>query len=186
MNTAKLIKIFGKFKDLKRKGWIDKNVLCSESDADHSFSVALLVLLLTPDNLDKQKCLEMALIHDLAEIYCGDYTPRDNISAEDKANKENNAVMQIANELQWPELVNLFAEYEAKKTKESIFVNALDKFDNVVTAAYYEQNKRTDKKLVSEFGKYAEEKISELSNNELLFNIKELLNEINQSSQACN
>ena len=186
MNTAKLVDVLGKFKDLKRKGWIDKNVSYPESDADHSFSVAFLALLLAPDNLNKQKCLEMALIHDLAEIYSGDCTPSDNISAEEKAKKESEAVDLISRELQWPKLRDLFAEYEAKNTKESIFINALDKLDNVITAAYYEQNMRTDKSLISEFGKYAEEKISGLNEEKLLFYIKEILNKINQSSQDCN
>lgn len=162
-NTQQLIDIIGKFKDLKRTGWINHQVKNPESDADHSFSVALLALLLAPQSLNMEKCLKLALVHDLAEVYAGDYTPSDSIAPETKADLEYKAVERIAKEIEQGDLIELFTEYEAKKTKEAIFINALDKIDNVITATYYDQAKRAPNKLQGEFGKYADKKIAELS-----------------------
>ncbi len=181
-NTKQLIDIIGKFKDLKRQGWVDKGVINPESDAEHSFSLALLAMLLAPDELNKQKCLELALIHDLSEIYAGDHTPREDISLQEKLQKEHAGMKQIANELGQSGWLELFDEYNNKTTKESIFINALDKLDNVITAAYYDKNKRSSQKLTLEFGKYANVKINELGNNELLDEIKEILQEISQAN----
>ena len=52
-----IITTLGKFKDLKRSGWLMFNVTLPESDADHSFGVALLSMMLTPDTLNKHRCL---------------------------------------------------------------------------------------------------------------------------------
>lgn len=184
INVNQLVDIIGKFKNLKRQGWIDKGVVNPESDAEHSFSLALLVMLLAPEELNKQRCLELALIHDLAEIYAGDHTPKEAISLQEKLQKENVGMEQIANELGQNEWLELFDEYNSKVTKESIFINALDKLDNVITAAYYDKNKRSLQKLTMEFEEYAKVKIDELGNNELLSEIKNILQEINQANLA--
>lgn len=145
----------GKFKDLKRNGWLMRDVKSPESDADHSFGVALLVMLLTPDNLDKNRCLELALIHDLAEIYAGDFTPHDNISKKDKDKLEREGASCLAKELDWPQLTNLTSEYNDKTTPEARFVNLLDKLETVMTAKYYDDNNRAENTLIEEFSNYA-------------------------------
>ncbi len=162
-----LINVLGKFKDLKRSGWIKKSVSNPESDAEHSFSLAFLVLILCPENLDKLRCLELALIHDLAEIYVGDYTPFDDISPVDKHNKELEAINCLAENLSYPKLIDLFNEYEELKTKESLFVKGLDKIDNVFTAVYYDEYKRSECKLTPEFGNYALKYLQELNSSDL-------------------
>lgn len=179
---SQLIEIIGKFKDLKRSGWVNKKVNNPESDADHSFSLALLAMLFVPDELDKLKCLELALIHDLAEIYAGDYTPYDDISSDVKLQKEQDGMIRIANELKCLNLLELFDEYNNKKTKESIFINALDKIDNVITAVYYDKNNRSPELLTAEFAKYAKTKIGELKQDNLVSYLDEILNDIAQSS----
>lgn len=183
-NAQQLIDIIGKFKDLKRSGWVRKQVSVPESDAEHSFSVALLAMLLAPDNLDKEKCLELALVHDLAEIYIGDYTPNDHITPETKQQKELMGMKQIADELGEGGLMGLFEEYAAKSSKEAIFINVLDKIDNVITAAYYDKNKRAPLKLTAEFSDYAQSKIAEMPDTEELKLANQLLQEIiNQANQ---
>ena len=158
-----IIAILGKMKDLKRSGWLKRGVSAPESDADHSYSVALMAMFLAPPELNRCRCLELALIHDLAEIYSGDYTPVDDISPQEKHRLEQNAVFRLAEELQQPEIIELFNEYENKQTEESLFVNSLDKLDNVLTAAWYDQNNRAPQKLLPEFSKYASRCISALT-----------------------
>ena len=163
-----IIAILGKMKDLKRSGWIKKQVTNPESDADHSFSVAVLVLLLAPKELNLQRCLELALLHDLPEIYSGDYTPVDDISPAEKSQKEQKAAQRLAKELGTDKIAALFAEYEAKESKESIFVNGIDKLDNVITAAWYDDKARAREHLLPEFSNYAKRCISALPDTEEL------------------
>ena len=150
-----IINTIGKFKDLKRSGWLMHNVSLPESDADHSFGVALLAMILAPEELDKSKCIELALVHDLAEIYAGDFTPYDDISKENKAKLEREGALRLSKELICPKIVDLFDEYNAGRTAESKFVNLLDKLETVMTAKYYDDNQRSPKILMVEFSEYA-------------------------------
>lgn len=77
----------GKLKDLKRKSWVLRKVPNPESVADHSFRTSFMALLLADKlNLDKNKCVQMALIHDISESLTGDITPHDKISEDKKIN----------------------------------------------------------------------------------------------------
>jgi putative hydrolase of HD superfamily len=114
-----------------------------------------MVLLFCPENIDKLRCLEIALVHDLAEIYAGDYTPVDDISPEDKHNKELDAIKFLSKELSYPRFIDLFNEYEMQESKEALFIKGLDKIDNVLTAAYYDKHARSEHKLVPEFGNHS-------------------------------
>ena len=151
-NTVKTI---GKLKDLKRSGWLMRDVLLPESDADHSFGVAILAMMLAPDDLNKQRCMELALVHDLAEIYVGDYTPHDNISKNDKEKKEKEGALRLSKELNWPNLIDLVTEYNDKKTPEARFVCLFDKLETLMTAKYYDDNKRAPNALLNEFSAHA-------------------------------
>ena len=160
----------GLFKDLKRSGWIKRQVSAPESDAEHSFSTCFLAFLLTPDNLNRYHCMELALIHDLAEIYCGDYTPCDNISAQEKSNQEEQSIRQISQELETPYIFELFNEFEQQKTEEAKFVKALDKLDTALTACYYDDKQRAKTSLFNEFSSHADKYIKNIKSH----NIKEI------------
>lgn len=137
-----VIEVLGKLKDLKRSGWLRKEISESESVADHSFGVAFLVLLLAPAHLNKEKCLKMAVIHDIQEAIVGDMTPFDGACLEHKAEKEKAAVSELAQKLDYPELITLFEEYEAKETPEAQFVKDIDRIEAVLQAKYYDGNSR--------------------------------------------
>ena len=64
-------------KNVPRKGWTNKlKIKNPESVADHSFSMALMAMILSElHKLDTKKILEMALLHDLVESIVGDFTP---------------------------------------------------------------------------------------------------------------
>ncbi len=145
-----LITVLGRLKDLKRSGWIKRNVTLPESDADHMFSTAFLTFMLTPDTLNRAHCLELALTHDLAEIYAGDAVPGEK-SAVQKHREEWNAIKKISQELDKTELIELFEEFENCLSREAAFVRCLDKADTVFTAAYYDNNNRSPEKLWAEF-----------------------------------
>lgn len=150
-----LIHILGKLKELPRSGWVNKKIKNPETVASHSYGVALLTLLFAPTNLDKEKCLKMAIIHDLQEAIVGDITPYDDITAEEKSQIETQAVQRIEEQIQIEGLKEIFAEYEANKTPEARFVKDMDKLDAVLQAKYYDDNKRAKNKIFNEFYNYA-------------------------------
>ena len=161
--VLKLVAILGQMKQLKRQGWIKRHVKEPESDAEHSFSTAILVMLTAPTHLDMLKCIKMALVHDLPEVVCGDHIPGE-LSAEEKSQMENEAMQQIVRALGCPELGELFAEFEQGKTPEARFVKALDGLDNVLTARFYEQ-RRGGRFLTDEFAANAYPKIMQSDEN---------------------
>jgi len=72
-------------KTQKRKGWMIRGIKNPESIADHSYRMAIIALTLSKEEgLDQNKCVKMALAHDLAESIVGDITPYDKISKEEK------------------------------------------------------------------------------------------------------
>ena len=170
-----IINTIGKLKDLKRSGWIMNNVKLPESDADHSFGVALLAMILTPKTLNKQRCMELALIHDLAEVYAGDITPHDSISKENKDKLEREGATRLSKELNWPSLIDLVAEYNNGDTPESRFVRCIDKLETLMTAEYYTTNKRSSVSFLDEFTEYAKKNISAYNDKELS-DIKDIIN----------
>lgn len=174
-----LVDILGKFKDLKRSGWKRRGVVSPESDADHSFSVALLALLLAPSHLNRCRCIELALIHDLAEIYCGDIlpptlpsktlaelTPQEIERTLSKSELEEKATKQLISDLNSPYLQKLITEYELNETPESLFVHNLDKLDNVFSARYYDDNNRAPENLFDEFSENATDRIRKSTSTE--------------------
>ena len=118
--------------------------------------MALSVLLLAPENINRDKSVAMALLHDLQEIHTGDFMPYDNISPEEKGRLELNAARKIALTLHKPEIPELFVEYEKSVTPESRLVKDLDRLDAVLLAAYYDRHRRTPYPLLPEFLSYAE------------------------------
>ncbi len=68
-----------KLKSVHRQGWIDRGVPNPESSADHSWSLALFAWLIacTREDLDANRVLLLALVHDLPEALAGDATPFD-------------------------------------------------------------------------------------------------------------
>ncbi len=116
-------------------------MVVKESSADHSWQVALFVMV-TVDELkmkvDLSKCLKMALIHDLPEALAGDtdsslvYTGK--VSKKEKADKERTAMIEISGSLpekSGREILALWEEYEAKETQEAKLVNAIDKIEGI-------------------------------------------------------
>ncbi len=149
------IHLSGKLKELQRTGWIRKGIANAETVAAHSHGVSLLVLLFAPDYLDKEKCLKLAVIHDLQEVIVGDITPFDGVTSEEKGQREQKAVQEIAQKLGFDELKELFAEYETNQSAEARFVRDMDRLDAVLQAKYYDDNKRTKEKIFAEFYNYA-------------------------------
>ena len=105
-----------------------------ENSAEHSWHIALLVLILSEyaddDNLDTLRVIKLLLAHDLVEIDADDTYCYDEIGGRTQKFRETKAADRIFNILP-PDQADAFRalwdEYEAKDTPESRFANALDR-----------------------------------------------------------
>jgi putative hydrolase of HD superfamily len=82
----------GNLKTIHRTGWLDRGVppAVAESVADHSFRTAILAWLAAGEDLDRDKVLKLALVHDLAESITGDIPPyaAESLPADTNARRE--------------------------------------------------------------------------------------------------
>ena len=128
-------------KALPRAGWMRVGVAQPESVAAHSWGVAWLVLNLCPPDVDRARALELAVIHDVAEVRSGDITPYDGISAEQKSAVERASMEAMVRDLPArAHLLECWEEYEAAESKESVFVKACDKLDMALQASLYQSD----------------------------------------------
>ena len=146
--AVEFAKLVGKLKTTPRTGWVRRGVPRYESVADHSWRVAMLSLLLSnDDHIDVSKCMAMAMVHDVAESIVGDIAPDDNVTKEEKARLENDAMTLIATKLEEAtmnpsaknRLVRLFHEYEDRESNEAKAVKDLDMLDMIIQASEYEE-----------------------------------------------
>ncbi|AUS95909.1 phosphohydrolase [Clostridium thermosuccinogenes] len=106
-----------------------------ENDAEHSWHLAVMAMLLSEHAVDKNidllKVIKMVLVHDLVEIDAGDTYCYDEKACEDKAEREQKAANRLFNILpedQAREIRKLWEEFEERKTPEACFASALDRF----------------------------------------------------------
>jgi putative hydrolase of HD superfamily len=105
-----------------------------ENDAEHSWHLAMMAMILqehSAEPVDLVKVIKMVLIHDLVEIDAGDTFAYDEVGARDKEERERKAADRIFYLLpddQALEMDKLWTEFEDRKTPESRFAAALDRF----------------------------------------------------------
>lgn len=129
-----------RLKDLHRAGWVRAGVPDPEDVAAHSWGVGLLVLLTLPDGLDRGLALTFALLHDLAEVRTGDWTPNDAVPAATKALAEAEAMAGLC--AGRPALHADWAAYERQDSPEARFVRECDRVDMALRAAAYHREGR--------------------------------------------
>jgi len=141
MNSKRIDKLIKFLKEIEKFKLIERQTYLSsfrqENDAEHSWHVALFVILFEKDfpGLDMAKMLKMALIHDLVEIYAGDTFSFDNEAVKSKDQREQKAAKKLfgmlPNDLK-KEFHHLFREYDDRKTREALYTQSFDKLLPVV------------------------------------------------------
>jgi len=126
----KFLEFTEKFRNIKRI--VFTNNMRGESDSEHSYQLALMAwYLIESENLDldRDKAIHYALMHDLVEVYAGDtYFYADKSQLDDKKEREEKAKQKILKEFpEFKSLGEVFDKYEDKNDKESKFIYALDK-----------------------------------------------------------
>lgn len=125
-----------------RSGFALRGVPSSESVSEHSFHVAFLVWILSDGipGLDRSKALELALVHDIAEVRFGDLPAIASHYLPDGA--KNRAEAQVGAELLGalpPASRSAFADYMEGVSPEARFVKACDKLQLMVKVSVYEK-----------------------------------------------
>jgi putative hydrolase of HD superfamily len=105
-----------------------------ENSAEHSWHIALSVLVLSEYAKDKEidmfRVVKMLLIHDLVEIDAGDTYCYDDQGREDQTQQEAIAadrIFKLLPEDQARSFRDLWDEFETRETAESRLANALDR-----------------------------------------------------------
>jgi len=131
-------------KGLYRQGWLKRDVPPAdcESVADHSFGTAILALLLAGRppyaDVDPDKALKMALIHELGEVYAGDITPVDGVPAAEKQRRERDSLYRVlAGSSGAAALIALWEEFEEGRSPEARLLRRLDRLEMGLQAALF-------------------------------------------------
>ena len=125
-----------------RSGYSLRGVAEPESVSEHSFHTSFLAWALAAEEpeLDRLRVVELALVHDLAEVRTGDLprTAARYLPAGAKATAELAAARELLAPL-GDRAADLFAEYQAGETPAARFVGACDKLQLLIKAATYER-----------------------------------------------
>lgn len=114
------------------------------------YGMGLIVTLChNASDLNLYRCLQMCLIHDLAESLTGDVTPECGVSKTEKSRLEEDAIRQICQSLglessEGRYIHELWSEYEAGTTLDSRFVHEVDKLEFAMQAHEYQKKYKID------------------------------------------
>ncbi|NWX58867.1 HDDC2 protein, partial [Promerops cafer] len=163
------LRLLGQLKRVPRTGWVYRNVENPESVSDHMYRMAMMALVTEDKSLNKDRCIRLALVHDMAECIVGDIAPADNIPKEEKHRREETAMQrltQLLSEDLRKEIYELWEEYENQSTAEAKFVKQLDQCEMILQAFEYEELENTPGRLQDFFdstaGKFVHPEILQL------------------------
>lgn len=101
------------------------------------YRMGVMSLLASDCGVDSQRCIRLALVHDIAEAIVGDITPHCNVSEEDKFKLEADAVQQMkqmlgphtaAGRLTCHPLATLFANCVLKLRSQLMFADCVHRY----------------------------------------------------------
>lgn len=117
-----------------------------ENDAEHSWHFALMAMVLfeyAGEQVNQERVLKMALVHDLVEVYAGDTFAYDTKGYEDKDAREKASADKLFAILptdQGTEIRGLWEEFDAMETPDAQYASAIDRLqpfiNNIMTGGY--------------------------------------------------
>ncbi|SFA94679.1 putative hydrolases of HD superfamily [Lentibacillus halodurans] len=134
-NIISFIQEIERLKDTERTAWTSERR--RESTAEHSWRLAMFMMALEDyfQDINFNRVLKMALLHDLGEAYTGDVSAKVQVDHDNKLQTEKEAFIKITESLsesaqcRW---MALWAEYNEGQTKEARMVKALDKIETII------------------------------------------------------
>jgi putative hydrolase of HD superfamily len=160
--------ILERLKTTKREGWRRFDVQNGESISDHMYRMAIISMCAPAalrEKINLDRCVKLALVHDMAELIVGDITPVDGVSKPEKSRREAVTMDYLTKDLlgnfdgglAGEEIRAAWQEYEDSKTPEAIFVHDVDKLELLLQMLDYERTSE-GKVDLSEFA-YVAQKI---------------------------
>lgn len=179
-NLRGILKFLHKSEGLKRElrhSWLSDGR--RESVAEHTWRMTLMAITLKNEvdkNINLSHVLKMITIHDLGEVYAGDYQVYGRDMPANKHELEEVALKKLLSTLpsySEQEIINLWNEFEDRTTLEARFAVALDKLE--VLIQHNEADVSTYLEGEGEYNlTYADDKVSY---NETLKAFRELIRE---------
>lgn len=142
------IQIVRLLKTQKRTGWVDKGIPLSETEsiADHMYRMSIISLIIPNTNINIDRCVKIAVVHDIAEALVGDITPFGGVTKAEKHRRELATINYLAqliepyNAAASHEIKELWLDYEEIRCLEAQYVKDIDKFEMIQQAWDYEQD----------------------------------------------
>jgi len=142
-----------------------------ENDAEHSWHICMMALVLSEysnEAIDIYKVIKMLLVHDIVEIDAGDtflYAEnRDEVFEKEKASAER--IFGLLPKEQYEEMMNLWLEFEEKKSAESKFAGSVDRIQPML-ANYLNQGSTWRENNVKADQVYAKNQVIENGSKDL-------------------
>ncbi|CAH6719706.1 5'-deoxynucleotidase [[Candida] jaroonii] len=144
------IQIVRLLKTQKRTGWVDCKIPPHqvESISDHMYRMSIIAMCIP--NSDKKinidKCVKIAVIHDIAESLVGDITPFEGVPKSEKHRRELETMKYLSSIIEpynkefSEEIMELWLDYEEIRCLEARYVKDIDKLEMIQQAWDYEQD----------------------------------------------
>ncbi|AJP37316.1 hypothetical protein H828_YJM1478B00323 [Saccharomyces cerevisiae YJM1478] len=153
----------------RRTGYLDLGIKECESISDHMYRLSIITMLIKDSRVNRDKCVRIALVHDIAESLVGDITPVDPIGKEEKHRREwetikylCNALIKPYNEIAAKEIMDDWLAYENVTSLEARYVKDIDKYEMLVQCFEYEREYKGTKNFDDFFGAVASIKTDEV------------------------
>lgn len=153
-----------RLKTSKRRGWINHGIKGPESIADHMYRMSLMALIAGDlPGVNRERCIKIAIVHDIAEAIVGDIIPADGVPKAEKSRLEESALNEmcevLGGGLRADEIKDLWADYENNASIEASLVKDFDKVEMILQALEYEikHGKVLDEFFISTAGKFQTE-----------------------------
>lgn len=153
-----MIELLAKINTLKRvprMGWLESGLPLSAAEdvAEHSFETATITMILADaldQNLDSERALRMAIVHDWGEAITGDFSREvsTEIGHEVKEEIEERVLEELLIEKvsEGEKYLEYWREYARMETRESELVHAADLLSILVEASkLFEDGERSEK-----------------------------------------
>ncbi len=150
-NIMRFYLLTSRLNDLIRQGQITWKISKERLESVNEHIIQTIMLAIAIDSefpetkININKAVMMIALHEIEEIVIGDITIFDNVSEKKKLKEGRKAVEYVFGDmLKKAEYTKLIAEFNERKTKESIFVHLCDKLQNDIQFKVYEDNGYTD------------------------------------------
>ncbi|MFH1229244.1 MAG: HD domain-containing protein [Candidatus Aenigmatarchaeota archaeon] len=156
-DVLKFAKTVGKLKEIKRAGWVKRNIPDPESVADHSFRAALLGMVLSDDEgLDTEKVMRMLLLHDLEESVTGDIPHPQKLKMDKEKLKamQEGAIKEALSPLSAKlreRYFSIWKEMEEETSQEAKFCKDVEKLEMLMQVDDYQRKSKENKDKLNAF-----------------------------------